>query len=137
MNHGDKWKHHRRTFERPFRASRVHVFWDVQIECAHRLLADLSKSPKDFMAHIRLYGSLCSRQSAQLMSLHRAAAKATLKITYGIDAQDMENPFVALSERGNEVMTRGADFFFVNVVPARASLIFCPSNLALRGLLLQ
>lgn len=61
MPFGNRWKRHRRAFDRPLRESQVHVFWDIQQDCARRLLVDLAKSPKDFMSHLRLYVDTVSR----------------------------------------------------------------------------
>ncbi|KAJ3484292.1 hypothetical protein NLI96_g5749 [Meripilus lineatus] len=101
LRFGTRWKRHRRAFDRPFRESQVHLFWDIQQDCAKQLVVDLSRSPKEFMAHLRL-----------------AAARATMKITYGINVKDMNNKYVDLSEQVTKVMTEGTKFFLVNFIPA-------------------
>ena len=121
LRFGTRWKRHRRAFDRPFRESQVHLFWDIQQDCAKQLVVDLSRSPKEFMAHLRLYVDHVLSISSCSQCGFRAAARATMKITYGINVKDMNNKYVDLSEQVTKVMTEGTKFFLVNFIPARTS----------------
>lgn len=142
MNIGSRWKRHRRTFERPFRESQAPLYWDIQRDCARKLLVDLLGEPSRFMDHFRLcvfFWIICVFIVLTLFVLtfpyisFRVSARSIMRTTYGIEVKDMTDQFVSLSEKASETMNVDTHFYLVNFIPACTSpnlkyLISLPSR---------
>ena len=54
MQYNDQWRHHRRWYRAAFESKAVvDGYRPTQTAQAHRLLADLLRSPQDFMLHVK------------------------------------------------------------------------------------
>ena len=54
MQYNDQWRHHRRWYRTAFESKAVvDTYRPIQSTEVHRLLADLLRTPSDFMLHIK------------------------------------------------------------------------------------
>lgn len=105
-------------------------FMGLQEIETHRYLKRLLKNPDDFSAHIRKSVALCLIIQLLTMRL-RTAGAIILRIGYGYQVADGEDPFVALADRATDQFSASTapGGFLVNTFPSCAfscgSLLIC------------
>ena len=82
LEYGERWRAYRRLFHKFFNATSVKRYDEDQKKATSRLLKNLSEHPADFHRHIQL-----------------ATGSLALSITYGIQADSMENPYFHAAEK--------------------------------------
>ncbi|KAJ7629458.1 cytochrome P450 [Mycena polygramma] len=102
LPYGKEWRASRRLFHSVFQTSVVSDFQSQQTSAVHDLLRRLMDGPDAFVEHFRhLFGSL------------------TMSITYGIDVQSKNDPYIGMAETSLERVARMAvpGSFLVDVFP--------------------
>ncbi|KAF8815154.1 cytochrome P450 [Phlegmacium glaucopus] len=96
------WRKHRKAFHGYFHPNVVSKYLPAQKQSVHGFLRRLLATPDDFFHHIE-----------------HTFASSIMKITYGIDIKETDDPYVHLAKESlgglNEVATPGA--FWVDVFP--------------------
>ncbi|KAJ7618782.1 cytochrome P450 [Roridomyces roridus] len=82
LKYGDRWRTQRRLFNEHLNINASHNFRPQQRTAAHSLLRRLLHTPNDFLQHVRLL-----------------AGEIIIPITYGLDVQPSNDPYVDLAER--------------------------------------
>ncbi|KAF7304880.1 Cytochrome P450 [Mycena kentingensis (nom. inval.)] len=102
MRYGNPWRLRRRLFHNTFHAGAARSFEPQERAAAHNLLRRLSETPQDFMNHIR-----------------HMSGQTIMSITYGIDIQPSNDPYVELNDRGLHELSLAAipGTYLVDVVP--------------------
>ncbi|KAJ7764381.1 cytochrome P450 [Mycena metata] len=77
---GDEWRAHRRLLTQGFTAKASAKYRPKQLAATHELLRRIMQGPDDFMVHFRHW-----------------AADITMRVTYGIDVQPVNDPYVSLA----------------------------------------
>ncbi|KAF5359346.1 hypothetical protein D9756_003621 [Leucocoprinus leucothites] len=103
MPYGPRWKHYRRIFHEHFQQNVVHKYNNIHVDATRAFLQRLLEAPEDFIQHTR----------------HLFAA-TILKITYGIDIQEKDDPFVNAAEVINRSLAEAGNpgSFLVDLFPA-------------------
>ncbi|KAF7348415.1 Cytochrome p450 [Mycena sanguinolenta] len=102
MQHGDRWREHKRMFHQYFRREAVPAYYPVQLRKIHDLLRGLLSTPEDFDAHVKTL-----------------AAAIIMATTYGYDIQPTHDQFVHLAEESSKRLSRALlpGAFAVNMFP--------------------
>ncbi|KAF9219295.1 cytochrome P450 [Gyrodon lividus] len=102
MPYGERWKKHRKMFERQFRPAVAPTYWPLQRKEAHALLRNLLDSPGDLIEHLR----------------HNAAA-VIMNVIYGIEIAPKDDRYIDIAEQALDGMAKAAapGAFFVDVFP--------------------
>ncbi|KAF8841475.1 cytochrome P450, partial [Paxillus ammoniavirescens] len=82
MSYGERWKKHRKMFERLFRPAVAPTYWPLQGKEAHTLLRNLLDSPRGLIEHLR----------------HNAAA-VIMNVIYGIEIAPKDDWYVEIAEQ--------------------------------------
>ncbi|KAJ7189263.1 cytochrome P450 [Mycena filopes] len=83
MGYGNKWRAHRRLFNQRFNPTALSKFRPHELAVTHRLLGRLLNTPDNFEQHL-------SQMTGELI----------ISITYGINPLPVDDPYIALAERG-------------------------------------
>ncbi|KAF7348403.1 O-methylsterigmatocystin oxidoreductase [Mycena sanguinolenta] len=81
MQHGDRWREHKRMFHQYFRREAIPAYHPIQLKKIQDLLRGLLSTPEDFEAHVKTLG-----------------AAIIMATTYGYDIQPTHDRFVSLAE---------------------------------------
>ncbi|KIJ12719.1 hypothetical protein PAXINDRAFT_14478 [Paxillus involutus ATCC 200175] len=102
MSYGERWKKHRKMFERLFRPAVAPTYWSPQGKEAHALLRNLLDSPRENTEHLR----------------HNAAA-VIMKMIYGIEIAPKDDRYVEIAEQALDGVATAATpgAFFVDIFP--------------------
>ncbi|KAF5354017.1 hypothetical protein D9756_007058 [Leucocoprinus leucothites] len=82
MPYGTWWRRHRRTFHDHFHPNIVHKYHSLQVQTTRAFLRRLSKSPDDFMLHVR-----------------HAFTSTIMQIAYGIKISDDDDDYTITAEK--------------------------------------
>ncbi|KAF9022858.1 cytochrome P450 [Hymenopellis radicata] len=82
MRYSDEWRLHRKTFHQYFAAKEVLEYRPVQMATTRTLLKLMLQTPEDFFTHVRYH-----------------AASIILRLTYGYDAEPLNDRNVALADK--------------------------------------
>ena len=95
----------------------------LQLIETRRMLFKLLKNPEDFVHHIRQYVSQFWIFLIILKSSSSSAAATIMRVTYGIEIEDYNDPNVAVAELAvQHVADAGTPgTFMVDILPIRAS----------------
>ncbi|TFK41776.1 cytochrome P450 [Crucibulum laeve] len=88
LPYGEQLKEQRRLFQRHFAPSNTAVYEDIVVECVHKFLLDILKTPQDFLENTK--------------QLPRGIA---LSLAYGIKVEGHHDPFVKLAEDAIETFS--------------------------------
>ena len=82
----------------------------MEIKAAHEFLYRLAQTPEDYRDHIRLYAvfMLCRLALLLTPSQSRMAGSLILNITYGIDAQSIDDPYMSMMEESSRTRSQAA-----------------------------
>ncbi|KAH7890379.1 cytochrome P450 [Phlebopus sp. FC_14] len=102
MPYGERWKKHRKMFERQFRPAVAPTYWPIQRKEAHSLLRNILESPQDLIEHLR----------------HNAAS-VIMKVIYGIEIAPKNDRYIDIAEQALDGMAKAAapGAFMVDVFP--------------------
>ncbi|KAF9531309.1 cytochrome P450 [Crepidotus variabilis] len=102
MPYGERWKEHRRLFQKHFHPSNTLVHQPFELEYTRKALKKLLVSPEKFMDHLRFL-----------------AGASTLAITYGIEIKDEDDPYLAVAEKALVGLAASAapGMFLVDSIP--------------------
>ncbi|KIJ06205.1 hypothetical protein PAXINDRAFT_20589 [Paxillus involutus ATCC 200175] len=102
MSYGERWKKHRKMFERLFRPAVAPTYWPLQGKEAHALLRNLLDLPRELIEHLR----------------HNAAA-VIMKMIYGIEIAPKDDRYVEIAEQALDGVVTAATpgAFFVDIFP--------------------
>ncbi|EMD32418.1 hypothetical protein CERSUDRAFT_118759 [Gelatoporia subvermispora B] len=108
MPFGERWKQHRKLFDRQFRASNVSTFWPIQEDRTRDLLVRLLHSPENVIEHLR-----------------HVAASTIMKIIYGIDVSPQDDHYITVAEQALAAMAKAAapGAFLVDFLPIQVKMI--------------
>ncbi|TCD68023.1 hypothetical protein EIP91_011634 [Steccherinum ochraceum] len=82
MEYGEQWRRVRKAFHQHYGVHETHKYYDVQDECTLSFLRRILRTPEDLFLHTRhLFG------------------KSIMKVTYGIDVVEENDPFVYHAEQ--------------------------------------
>ncbi|EKM54974.1 uncharacterized protein PHACADRAFT_142793 [Phanerochaete carnosa HHB-10118-sp] len=100
--YGPYWRDARRVFSQAFHPQVVVRYRPAEVKLTHKFLRDLIDTPEDFRGHIKSF-----------------SGRQILHITYGLDIQDHDDPYIAAAERGGQIasacMIPGS--YLVDLVP--------------------
>ncbi|KAN0082680.1 Cytochrome P450 [Tylopilus felleus] len=101
MPYGERWRKHRRMFERQFRP-KTDTYWSLQRKEAHTLLRNIHDTPENLIEHLR----------------HNAAA-VIMNVIYGIAISPKADRYIEIAEKALEGMAKAAapGAFLVDVIP--------------------
>ncbi|KAF5329779.1 hypothetical protein D9619_009098 [Psilocybe cf. subviscida] len=104
--YGSSWRRHRRAFNEHFRASAVQRYQPIQAQGTRAYLNKLLKSPQDFTSHLR-----------------EALASVIMKISYGIEVEGFDDPYIVNVEESIKGLNlaagqAGPGAFLVDLIPA-------------------
>ena len=125
MPYGPRWRAHRKLFNDFINASMTKDHDPHQVKVVLNLLANLHQKPKDFRDHIHLFAlpSLVVSTRLAYSALSRLNGSLALSISYGIEADSVDNEFLRLYttmlEKVEIASVPGA--FFVDIFPLRGS----------------
>jgi hypothetical protein len=123
LPYGDAWRESRRIFKKHFNSSNHDsVNQPRNILYVRRFLGQLLQRPDDFLQHIRTYvpftESLVNRTFI-LFAFLSLVGSTTLSMTYSINVQPYNDPFIAIVEEAggaaSELFIAGA--FLVDILP--------------------
>ncbi|KAF8128421.1 cytochrome P450 [Boletus edulis] len=102
MPYGERWRKHRKMFERQFRPVEAQTFWPLQQKEAHTLLRSILDSQEDLIEHLR----------------HNSAA-VIMNVIYGIEISPKADRYIEIAEKALEGMAKAAapGAFLVDVFP--------------------
>ncbi|KAG6376689.1 cytochrome P450 [Boletus reticuloceps] len=102
MPYGERWRKHRKMFERQFRPVEAQTFWPLQKKEAHTLLRNILDSQEDLIEHLR----------------HNSAA-VIMNVIYGIEISPKADRYIEIAEKALEGMAKAAapGAFLVDVFP--------------------
>ncbi|KAJ7448628.1 cytochrome P450 [Mycena galericulata] len=102
MKYGNEWRTDRRLFNQEFTTGVAAASRPRQRFAAHELLRRLVSNPDGFLDHLR-----------------QMAGETIMAVTYGIDVLPADDPYIALAEKGMEVISKcGAPGkFLVDLIP--------------------
>ena len=81
LEYGERWRTYRRLFHGSFNLATVDKYDEDQSKECSKLLKNLSEHPADFRRHLKL-----------------ATGSLALKMTYGIEVESPENPYLRAAE---------------------------------------
>ncbi|KXN85119.1 O-methylsterigmatocystin oxidoreductase [Leucoagaricus sp. SymC.cos] len=101
--YGSWWRRHRRAFHDFFHPNVIARHGPIQTATSRAFLRNLLESPEDFFSLIRL-----------------AFASTVMKIAYGLDVKEMNDPYVSNVEKAMHGLSEGGDpgKFLVNLLPS-------------------
>jgi cytochrome P450 len=105
MPYGEEWRRGRRLIHTHFSQSAVPSYYPAQVTAARRLARDLLNAPQQ------------PDTLTPLVQLN--FAQTIIKILYGIDAHDENDPYVSTSEKVVEALN-------ISIVPGRFLVDFMP-----------
>ncbi|KIJ60731.1 hypothetical protein HYDPIDRAFT_98167 [Hydnomerulius pinastri MD-312] len=102
MPYGDRWKKHRKMFERQFRPAVAPTYWPLQRKEVHTLLRNILDSPDELIEHLR----------------HNAAS-VIMNVIYGIEIAPKSDRYIDIAEQALDGMARAAapGAFLVDIFP--------------------
>ncbi|KAJ7810955.1 cytochrome P450 [Mycena olivaceomarginata] len=102
MKYGDEWRIHRRLFNQQFNMVASSSFSGAQRTAAHSLLRRLLNNPAGFRDHLK-----------------QMAGEVIISVTYGINVQPADDPYVALAEEAIKSLSyaRVPGRFIVDSIP--------------------
>ncbi|KAF9022880.1 cytochrome P450 [Hymenopellis radicata] len=92
FRYSNTWRIHRKTFHQYFNANEVAAYQPVQLDASITLLHHLIATPEAFFSHVR----------------HNAGS-IMLRLTYGYDAEPVNDPFVAVVDKFNRHVSAAAN----------------------------
>lgn len=98
--YGDNLKKSRQLLHRHLQLSVVPEYYPILESSTHKLLEGLLNTPDDFVEHVR-----------------NSAGRSILKIAYGYDISDKNDPYVKGAEEGIRLAAEASGFFLVNLLP--------------------
>ncbi|KAH7922734.1 cytochrome P450 [Leucogyrophana mollusca] len=103
MPYGERWKKHRKMFERQFRPAVAPTYWPVQRKEAHTLLRNILDTPDDLAEHLR----------------HNAAS-VIMNVVYGIQIAPRNDRYIDIAEVALDGMAKAAapGAFLVDIFPS-------------------
>ncbi|KAF8170735.1 cytochrome P450 [Mycena galopus ATCC 62051] len=113
MDYGEKSKRHRKYLQSYFHKQRLPNYYHIQLKEVHRLLNDLVDDPENHRTHIK-----------------RTAAGITMMLTYGHQVKNIQDPFLAIAEKGADTVKAVGviGVHIVDLLPWRIRFIpdWCP-----------
>ncbi|OCH85657.1 cytochrome P450, partial [Obba rivulosa] len=105
---GERWKRHRKLFDRQLRASNVSTFWSIQEDRTRSLLVCLLNSPENL--------AIPSHMNRNI------TASTIMKIIYGIDILPQDDHYITVAEEALAMMAKAAASraFLVDFLPVHA-----------------
>ncbi|EJC97587.1 cytochrome P450 [Fomitiporia mediterranea MF3/22] len=100
MPYGDELRRARQLMYRFFQPAAVVDYTETQTQAAHKMLQSLLTSPDKFPELVK-----------------HAAGETILKMSYGYQVAERDDPYVALGNRGLDAFTEAEGFFLVNAFP--------------------
>ncbi|OJA07818.1 hypothetical protein AZE42_03417 [Rhizopogon vesiculosus] len=102
MPYGERWKKHRKMFERQFRPVVTPTYWPIQRKEAHGLIRNILDTPGDLIEHLR----------------HNAAS-VIMNVIYGIEIAPRGDKYIDIAEEALDGMAKAAapGAFLVNIFP--------------------
>ncbi|KAH7909414.1 cytochrome P450 [Hygrophoropsis aurantiaca] len=102
MPYGERWKKHRKMFERQFRPAVAPTYWPIQRKEAHALLRNILDNPDDLAEHLR----------------HNAAS-VIMNVVYGIEIAPRNDRYIDIAETALDGMAKAAapGAFLVDILP--------------------
>ncbi|KAH0828605.1 cytochrome P450 [Lanmaoa asiatica] len=99
---GERWKKHRKMFERQFRPAVAPTYWPLQRKEAHTLLRNLLDSQENLIEHLR-----------------QNSAAVIMNVIYGIEISPRADRYIDIAEKALEGMAKAAapGAFLVDVFP--------------------
>ncbi|KAH8104105.1 cytochrome P450 [Cristinia sonorae] len=82
MEYGEEWRRVRKAFHQHFNANEADQYHDIHVYCAHSFLRRILRTPEDLFTHTR-----------------HLFAKSIMKVTYGIDVKEENDPFIFHAEQ--------------------------------------
>lgn len=126
LEYGQLWKKHRRSFHQHFRVHTTTLFLNTQALESYKMVFKLLETPHDFRKHIRKSVLLVLYRSLIQLLLSWAAA-AIIKVTYGLDVHDTNDPLLSLVQAATEsfedASTPGR--YLVDNIPIRTFILHC------------
>ncbi|KAG1721199.1 cytochrome P450 [Suillus paluster] len=102
MPYGERWRKHRKMFERQFRPAMAPTYWPTQRKEAHRLIRNILETPGDLREHLR----------------HNAGS-VIMKVIYGIEIAPRGDKYIEIAEEALDGMAKVAALgaFLVDIFP--------------------
>ncbi|KAG0698625.1 cytochrome P450 [Suillus ampliporus] len=102
MPYGERWRKHRKMFERQFRPAIAPTYWPTQRKEAHKLIRNILETPGDLIEHLR----------------HNAAS-VIMNVIYGIEIAPRGDKYIDIAEEALDGMAKAAapGAFLVNIFP--------------------
>lgn len=125
MPYGDKWRAHRRLFNKHFRPEMVHTYYPIQTKEVHTLLRSLVHSPDQFSKHVYRYALYYNDYGGShkrfliLFSRGRLAASVVLMISYGYQVTSEDDAYVVLANSALSKLGQAGIFgtYLVDYIP--------------------
>ncbi|KAF8917162.1 cytochrome P450 [Mucidula mucida] len=92
FRYSNTWRIHRKTFHQYFNANQVAAYRPVQLEASITLLHHIITTPEAFFSHVR----------------HNAGS-IMLRLTYGYDAEPVNDPYVGVVDKFNRQSSAAAN----------------------------
>jgi len=127
LQYGSQLRECRRMFRSDINPAKVKSYHGLQEAMARRFLRSLLVSPEQFYDRIEWYVSTCSHFRVLDQQDHRYAGSIVLKIVYGYDTLDNNDPMIEKAHQFNtdvDVVTQPG--YLIEVLPWRMSLNSSP-----------
>lgn len=122
---GERWRTHRRVFHHEFQPSMAPSYFPVQTREAHGLLRRFLRYPESLEYNLRqsvfFVFPLIRSSSLNHPVVHRNAASLVMKVTYGIQISETNDPYVSIARTALEgaAVATSPGAFLVNFIPLR------------------
>ncbi|VDB88748.1 unnamed protein product [Peniophora sp. CBMAI 1063] len=93
LPYNEEWRQHRKLFHEEFKPQALAAYETHQRESVHAFMRTLVSDPDDFRAGVR-----------------HLTGRIIMRIAYGIDIQDHDDPYVRIAEETMDAMNTGATF---------------------------
>lgn len=117
---GEEFRQHRRLMQRVLgtRSSTAPFLPLVEVQ-THRLLKRILDKPESIVAHLRRYASHSLAVVHLCLRSHSTAGAIILKITYGHDVRENDDPLVELVDRTMDIFSQTSQpgTYLVDLVP--------------------
>ena len=121
LSYGDRFRRSRRLFHRIIgNNATVKQFLPLEELQTRQFLRRVLAKPADLPAHIRWYVRVLHYRSSVVYNHPRTAGSIILRISYGYDVQDTDDPFIELADKATDQfsLSTAPGAFMVDLIPA-------------------
>lgn len=122
QRYGGPWRDARRLLRQEFDTEAAKKWRPIEEKASHLLLRNLLEKPRDVLSHLRQYAlPHLTHTVARLNSDFSMAGAEIMEISYGIDVEPHDDPYILTAEHAVESIsaTTNAGSYLVDALPIR------------------